>query len=228
MATRSAGVLLLWLCGCAVTYPSGWTRRAAPPELLKATPGVMYGDAPLSWDTAAGERILVEVQDASVASGLGHSASSFRFDVAFRGASQERILCGTQPAGPDVPETRFGCWSPESERELLRFWLAPNLGCPLGSPAQTLTTRECWNGELSLDGEQVQLRHGHLESTGSPVGYLSWVGERQQLLLAADIVREMQVELFDASPAEGVPATLRRRLVLLTVALAYWEHASKG
>jgi hypothetical protein len=221
-------LFLVTLTGCAVSYPAGWAGRARTPEVVAATPGVMYGRAPLRWDVAGGDRIHIDVRDAAVASGMGLYRQEIRFTATYASAPDARIVCETEPSGPGVPRTRFGCWSEAGGGEPIRFWMAPGADCQMrdGAVVDTLTTPECWHGELAVPGEQIRLRHGHLQSTGSPVGYVSWVDDGGGMLLAADIVSEMRVELFDPQPARPVAAALRRRLVLLTVALSWWEHAS--
>jgi hypothetical protein len=76
---------------------------------------------------------------------------------------------------------------------------------------------------LSLNGQDIELHHGYLESTGSPVGYVSWVAADGTPLVAADIVRELQIELYEV---QRQPKQMKRMLALATVALHWWEHAS--
>jgi hypothetical protein len=221
-------IFLVVLTSCAVSYPAGWEGRAPSPEVVTATPGVMYGQAPRRWDVAGGDKIEVDVRAAAVTSGAGLYREDIRFAIAYASAPGGRLVCETEPAGPDFPETRFGCWSESTASEPVRFWMAPDTGCRAVDSAalDTLTTPGCWRGELTVRGQRIQLRHGYLQATGSPVGYISWVDDRDGVLLAADIVREMSVRLFDPSAARPVSAELRRSLVLLTVALSWWEHAT--
>lgn len=221
-------IFLVALTGCAVSYPVGWARRAQTPELVTATPGVMYGRAPLSWDVADGDKIHIAVRDAAVTSGMGLYRQEIRFTATYASAPDVRIVCETEPSGPDVPRTHFGCWSEPRDAEPIRLWMAPGADCRMrdGAVVDALTTPECWHGELAVRGQRLRLRHGHLQSTGSPVGYVSWVDDGDGMLLAADIVSEMRIELFDPQPARPVAAELRRWLVLLTVALSWWEHAA--
>lgn len=216
-ATRLLPLLLL--PACAVAYPTGWEERGVRTELVSATPGVAYSAAPRSWDLASGDRIGVDVAAHSVTSGLGAYRADMRFSVAHAGAT-EKLDCATDPTGPDVPRTRFGCWS-----AAVRFWLAPDLDCPArdGGAARSLTTPACWQGEALVHGQRLRLQHGTLRSTGAPVGYIAWVDERDEAVLAANIVGELQIELFDVRP---LPPAQRRALVELTVALSWWEHAA--
>ncbi|WAS90826.1 hypothetical protein [Nannocystis punicea] len=213
------------LLACAVTYPAGWPEAAKPSQVVTPTRGVMYGAAPLSWDLPDGTHIRVDVEAASVISGLGAYVAEFRFAAAYVDDPEPGIACATEPAGPGVPRTRFGCWS-RADPTALHLWLAPGGDCPARhvGAARTLVRPECWQGELLAHGRRLQLRHGFLRSTKAPVGYITWVDEHEQALLAADIVRELRIDLFDGT-AEVTPE-LRRSLVLLTVALTWWEHAS--
>ncbi|MCY1062692.1 hypothetical protein [Nannocystis sp. SCPEA4] len=55
---------------------------------------------------------------------------------------------------------------------------------------------------------------------------MSCVDESEQPLLAADISRHTQIRLYDVAASLLAPE-LRRRIVLLTVALSsWWEHVS--
>lgn len=184
----------------------------------------MYGAAPTSWDLPSGETILIAVDRASVTSGFGLYHAEIAFTASLPG---EQIRCESEPAGPNVPRTRFGCWSTGPGTDDLSFWLAPGEDCPArnASHVSTLTTPSCWNGELTVNGARASLQHGYVESTGAPVGYVSWVSASNELLLAADIVTEMQVRLYE--PPKELPAQVKRRLILLTVALSWWEHAAR-
>ena len=215
---------LVGACGCAVSHPPGWPERREPPVVVAATPWVMYGFAPLSWDLPDGRVIHVEVERCSVGSTLGGRSVDIDFSAAFRGQPDRRIRCRTDPRGEGVPETRFGCWSEGETGTPVALWMAPELECS-GSDHGTLTRASCWDGQGSRGEEPISLVHGLLESTGSPVGYVSWVS-RQGPLLAANIVVDQQVRLYDVG-AELSP-DLRDRLVLLTVALSWWEHASRS
>ncbi len=210
---------------CTVIRPPGWPAGdEQPTTVVQATPGVMYGVAPWSWDVTGGERIRIDVDEASVTSGFG----MYHAEIAFTATlGQDQIRCESEPSGANVPKTRFGCWSTGSGAEALTFWLAPGEDCPARHVAHvsTLTTPRCWNGALTMGEQQTTLRHGYLESTGSPVGYVSWLSAAGEVLIAADIVTEMQVRFYE--PKKELPAQVKRRLILVTVALSWWEHASR-
>ncbi|WP_156339229.1 hypothetical protein [Chondromyces crocatus] len=217
-----------FLTGCAITNPPGWEMRSEPPERIEATPWVPYGSAPVSWDLRGGDKILVDVQKGTVISGMGMYHADLRFKVAYASEPSASITCATEPAGPDVPRTRFGCWSAEGAAEPLTFWMAPGVDCPARHAAvtKTLTTPECWHGVLTLPDRTLQLRHGIMPSMGSPIGRVSWVSAKGDPLLVADIVVTLWIELFDPRGGPRVDQGLRRKLTLLTVALHWWEHAS--
>lgn len=211
--------------GCTVVTPPGWPVEsdAEPSEVLSATPGVMYGFAPTSWDLPDGRQVAVEVDRCVVGSGVTRALTDVEFAVVFGDSSAPGIRCRTNPAGDGIPQTRFGCWTEGDSGASGRFWLAPGAACEHGT-VETSTRSECWSGELTSPDGPVALVHGYLENTGSPVGYLSWVSP-QGPLLAADIVTDQQIRLFDL--AGNLPAPAHDRLLLYTVALSFWEHATQ-
>lgn len=226
-AVRRFSLLLavpLLASACTVIRPPGWPASDQEPTVIQATSGRMYVTAPTSWDLPSGETILVAVDRASVTSGFGLYHAQIAFTASL---DREQIRCESEPAGPSVPQTRFGCWSIGSGADKLEFWLAPGEDCPARHMPYitTLTTPSCWNGELTMNGQRASLQHGYVESTGVPVGYVSWMSSANELLLAADIVTEAQVHIYE--PKRALPDQVKRRLILLTVALSWWEHASQ-
>lgn len=212
----------LALSACTVVKPPGWPVPEPEPVLIEATPWRPYGFAPTSWDLPGGERIAIDVKDLRQTSTFGDQRLQADFAVSLGG---ERVRCATEPAGADVPETRFGCWS--ADRKDVSFWLAPGAGCSGRPRIETLGSSRCWNGEATVRGQRVLLDHAFLAQTGSPVGYVTWrAGDGGRLLLAADIVPELTTRLY--LPERPVPPEIHRRLVLLTVALSFWEHAQSS
>ncbi|WAS98815.1 hypothetical protein [Nannocystis punicea] len=213
------------LLACAVTYPPGWPAGEQQPQVVQATTGVSYGAAPVSWDLPEGAQIRIDVARRSVSSGMGAYVADIQFAAAYVDDPDLGIDCATEPTGPGVPRTRFGCWS-RADPAALRFWMAPGADCPARhvGAARTLLRPECWQGELEVHGRRLQLRHGFLGSSRVPASSVSWIDEHEQGLLAADFVRKQQLHLFDGSTPP--PPELRRTLVLLTVALGWWEDAS--
>lgn len=211
--------LSLALSACTIVRPPGWPTTERKPVILEATPFRPYGFAPTSWDLPTGERITIDVQELELTSGIGDQRLEARFSVSL---GDERVRCASDPSGDGVPETRFGCWS--ADRQDLSFWLAPGVGCSGRPHAETLTSARCWDGEATVLGQRVLLSHGSLAQTDSPVGYVTWrAADRGTLLLAADIVSELSTALY--LPDRPVPSEVHRKLVLLTVALSFWEHA---
>lgn len=216
--------LILLSCGCSVVYPTGWSTRTTSSENVDATPWVMYASTPTSWESRDGQIRLRSTRRERV-SGLGRYRLNLEFEVEFTRSSGGVITCRTEPPGPDVPRTRFGCWSgPEGER--LRFWIAPGEDCPSRNTGvmRTQTSAACWNGELTFDGEVVRLSSAYFECTGWPVGYITWVTNEGELLLAANIVATQRIQVFDG-PCRA-PDRLRQALLRLNVALHHWRHAS--
>ncbi|MBN1771809.1 MAG: hypothetical protein JXB32_11140 [Deltaproteobacteria bacterium] len=209
--------------GCTVVTPPGWpVEPDAEPQVLAATPWVMYGFAPTSWDLPDGRQIGIEVDRCVVGTGLARALTDVEFSVAFRDSPAPGIRCRTDPTGEGVPETRFGCWTEGDAGGSSRFWLAPGGGCAYGA-IETATRPHCWNGEFTGPDGPISLVHGYLEDTGSPVGYLSWVGPPGPVI-AADIVIDQQIRIHDL--VGDLPAASRDRLLLHTVALSFWEHAT--
>ncbi len=211
------------LLGCSVKNPPGWPEGKATGEVISASRGVMYSLAPRRYDLADGQEIRVDLANYAIASGWGKAAAEVQFTTTYVDDPDPGLDCVTEPTGPGVPETRFSCWS-RADPEALRFWLAPGVGCHLREAIQTTTRSECWQGEAMVQGKRILLRRGHLRRLGWPVGNISWVDEHEQALLVADIVREQQFHLY-AGPIAPAPE-MRRALVLLTVALAWYEHAT--
>lgn len=217
--------LLGLLLACSVKHPPGWPEGQAPGEVISAARGGMYSLAPRRWDLADGRQIRVDLAKFSIVSLWGKAAAEVQFTAAYVDDPDPGLDCATEPTGPGVPETRFGCWS-RAEPQVLRFWLAPGVDCRLQQPIRVNKRPECWQGELMIQGQRFRLRQGQLRRLGWPIGHIAWVDEREQALLAADIVREQQFRLY-AGPIAPTPE-LRRALVLLTVALAWYEHATSS
>jgi len=226
----SAGRTLRELClaltlllsgGCSVVYPTAWNARTTSAENVDAMPWMMRASSPTTWDFQGGQIQLRSARHERL-SGMGLYRLDLEFDVLL---GRLAVTCRTEPTGPDVPITRFGCWA-ATGNEPLRFWIAPGADCPSrnAGAVQTQTSPTCWDGELTLEGEVVRLSSGYLEPSGTPVGYITWVSDEGELLLAANIVAEQRIQVFDGpSP---VSARLRRALLSITVALHHWRHAS--
>lgn len=206
--SRLVGLALV-LAGCGAIKPMAWPEPEPAPRELHATPGKMYGLAPTSWDGPGG-RIRVSVERAQSIRG----ALDMAFTVARRG---RELRCATDATRGGAAASRFECFSDDVD-----FWLAPGAACPLGT-SETLQNPVCWTGRARIGGETVQLEHGYLERVGAMVGYLTWTGADGGLLLAADVVAEMHMNLYDADRGRH-----REVLTLLTVALAWFEHGASA
>jgi len=216
--------LALPLSACSVIHPAGWTSDERGEVVIHATPGHMYGAAPTSWDVPGGGQIHIELSRAYVAS----AARAYRADIAFTASmGGEAIRCQTDPHRAHLPSTRFGCWSTSGGTDRVAFWMNPGAACAADSRSyfSMLTTPGCWRGAATLDGRHVLLDHGYERTTDARAGYISWTTPQDQLLLAANIVTDMQVRVY--RPTKAIPPKLERRLMLLTVALSWWEHASE-
>ncbi len=217
-------VLALPLSACAVSHPAGWPGEDGPALVLHATPGHMYGFAPTSWDVPGGGKIRIDLARAYVAS----AASAYRADIAFTASYDgESIRCQTDPHHAGLPSTRFGCWSTSGGKDELAFFMAPWRSCAADSRSYSsmMTTPGCWRGVATFGKKRALLEHGYEEATNARVGYITWTAPGDRLLLAADIVSDMQVRLYP--PRRAIPPKLQHRLTLLTVALSWWEHASE-
>lgn len=223
MKTTWCALLAVLLGACSVTYPQRWSARARPGRVVAPSSGAAYGRAPATWELGE-RRALLRSMRHEVIRGVGLSRADLEFEVGLVDSSVA-IRCSTEPSGPGMPETPFGCWSSESGARL-RFWIAPGERCPSRHRAamQTLTTPACWQGELQLGDERIQLSWGALDQTGAPVGYVTWVSESRRLLLAADIVAERRIEVFDGE--SEVRRATRDALLLLTLALHHYKHGA--
>lgn len=222
LALPLAGFLLT---ACTVVNPPGWDTRSQEPDRITFDPAQSTLIVPASELWPAGREILFEVDQMALTHGMGLYSAEIEFTLGYRDAPSETLRCRHEPAGPGVPQARFGCWTDADARQRVAFWLAPGLDCPTRNVGvmRTLTTPACWTGELRVDERNVNLAHGYLKRAGSPVGQISWVSTEGAPLLAVDITRTRSIELYDLDPA--MRDDIRQPLVLLSVALAWYEHA---
>lgn len=204
----------LGLGACTVVHPTGWNlTESSEPMRLTATPGVMYGWAPLSYDLPDGRRIRVEVDRIRRAI---NGATNVRFSLGFEGEPRQ-LHCATEPTGPGLESSRFGCWDAKGTTTLS---IAPE--CASRNPGVAMRDARCWEGHLTRQGERIELRRAHFARSGVPVGRIAWVGDHGPLL-AANIQVDLRMDLWVSEPTE--PA-LHDDLILFTVAIAWWEHAA--
>ncbi|HFE46054.1 MAG TPA: hypothetical protein ENJ18_11280 [Nannocystis exedens] len=71
--------------------------------------------------------------------------------------------------------------------------------------------------------QKIQLKHAYLQRAGVPVGRISWLFADNTPLLAANIVHPHRIEIYDLNAP--LSDDLRQSLLLLTVALGWYEDA---
>jgi len=204
--------------GCAYQHPTGFDAlMAETPEVLQAKVGGYAGQD--------GRTAVLNIERSVVSSGMGIYRLNLDFNVGFDRSNGPGFVleCRTDPSGPDVPETRFGCWSLDGHQDV-SFWMAPGEECVARNlrVASTLVRPECWRGELSVDGETFEVSYGIVEATDSPIGRLSWVDEQGRPVQAVDSVVEHQLQVHRSVRAKGA---VRDVLTLHAVAMHYYWHA---
>ena len=206
-------VLLAVAAGCAVTHPPDYEQLAdEEPAVIQATRGVMYGIAPRSWDLPDGRKVVVESERASLVAGMGF----YRVDAAFEihvGGGGPSLKCATDPAGPGLGETRFGCWDDAGQ---IAFEFASGEACTARNlqVARTMTTPSCWRGVLDVGGEAYEVAYAHLAKSKVVVDRVTWTDADGRVVQAADIVSGVRIELFGAGPASDADVLVLHALAL--------------
>jgi hypothetical protein len=210
------------LIGCGtIDYAPGYkelTEQQTHQEIVP-TPWKPFGMTPWSYDLPDGRQIIVDTERARVSSGLGFYRAELVFEIALE---DTKLVCATEPRGPDIPKTRFGCWSP-GDAEDVTFWMAPDRDCPARhiSFARTMKSPACWTGELTTPRSRYRVVYSH-SSLGGPVKMISWIDtSREAIVQAVDSVIEMRMELY---PAAERPEDEADILTLHAMALHYWHH----
>jgi len=210
--------------GCTLIEPAGWPqeRRPTPTRKIAATPGVMYGYVPLSWDLENGRTVAIDVDELRLPP-LARTAD-VAFSVAYVDDPARRLDCSSELAPPE--DGWFRCEGPGTNGQSVRFRLGPGQRCELSVAEhyRTLTNPACWRGTLDTGAHHFMLDRGHFERNGVVVGYVSWL-EGQSPVLAANIVAELQIQLHDKTPQ---PHPADEDLVLATIALHWFEHATSS
>lgn len=208
--------------GCTVVDPPGWPeeRRPQPTRRIVATPGVMYGFAPLSWDLPDGRTVAVDVDELRLPP-LARTAD-VEFAVAYVDGPGHALRCSTDFA--PLEEGWFRCTGADGQGRPITFRLGPGERCELSIAGhmRTYATPACWRGSLTTVDGTFALERGYFENNGVIVGYVSWVDDEGPVF-AANLVSEMQIALHDGGrprhPADD-------SLVLTTVALHWFEQAT--
>lgn len=219
--------------GCSTTvvpppsFPDA-VARTKPTATVKPR-SFRLGDmfAPAAYlDWSGNDPITVVTHRSRVLTGIG----IYRANIAFTASLPDlELRCETEPKISTAPSTRFGCWSTGNANEDLTFWIAPDADCPASGSAhnRTLKTPACWRGVLRSGNLEARLFHGFAKEYGTPASWVSWLGPKGELLLAAN--GEMsgigtRVNLFHGTGTTSPEAM--RKLVLTTVALAVWRDAA--
>jgi hypothetical protein len=211
---------LLACAGCSVTSARGYEALAEQPaETIEATPGRMFGVAPWSYDLPDGRQVVIDTSRGQQTWGPITAADDVYFEASLGDA---RLVCASEPRGPGVPETRFGCWSP-GDREVT-FWMAPGAKCGVRNldGFATLTDPTCWDGTLTTPSARYEVAYSWMEAPSSPVAWISWTdAARGEAVQAVNSVVDLRLEVRARPGARGEDADL---LALHAVALHYWYH----
>lgn len=203
----------LALLGCRVTHPQGYDQLATPALLqpLPSTPAALR-----SGRMPDGTPITVDVERSRVHTGLGRYGADVAFTASSGGLS---LRCATDPDGPGVPKTRFGCWSEGAPG--ITFWVAPDQDCPARNIAYNRTRRTpaCWEGVLTTPQDTYTTAQAHLTGRGHAIERLTWTNAAAEVQQAADLVVAGRPRVY------GTPDAEPELLYLHAFALQYWLHA---
>lgn len=216
-------VLLMVLgTGCQLYRPSGWPeqRRAPASREIVATPGVMYGYAPLSWDLPDGRTVVIDVDELRVPPTSRTAEATF--SVTYLDSPRHQLRCTSALAPPE--DGWFRCSGTGADGQLIALRLGTEGSCELSvaRQIQTYASPACWRGVADLPGGQLELDRGHFVRSGVVVGYVSWLDASSGPYFAADIVVDQRIRIYDV---DRPPHEADADLVLMTVALHWFEHA---
>lgn len=208
------------MVGCTLIEPPGWPaqRRGAATRRVVATPGVMYGYAPLSWELPDGRTLAVDVDELRLVPAA--RTSEVAFSMAFVDDPSHQIRCTSSLAPRD--QGWFRCAGTDAAGQPIRFRLGPGQDCEMSMARHTelYTTPSCWRGVVELGRGTLQLERGYYTRSGIVVGYISWT-DNGTPVLAASIVNELQVQIYDGP---GSPGESDDDLMLVTLALHWFEQ----
>lgn len=202
------------LLGCATVPPPGFDGRASLESVqVVATPGVMYGSAPRSWQAPGGD-VKVTIEQAVVAAGLGLYLSELAYAVGFAARGEPPLRCRSSTSSAEL----LVC---DGSRHDVHLRLGPGCRYPrdLAEPA-------CGHATLDVGPRRLQLHEGHVRRLGTPSGQLGLVDESGTLVAAADIVAESFIDMW--LPAEPAAPVEREVALLVFVAYHQWRHRTSG
>jgi len=205
--------MILPLGGCAISYAPGYETLAEQHDVqyIKATPMRMFGGAPWSYDLPDKRQVEINVKETPT------NTISLHLD-------QTELECRWNPSGPNIPETRFGCWSPGSDH--VSFWLAPDQGCSgrdLGL-SRGFTSPNCWKGTLQTEHARYHVAYSHAGALEITVPVVTWSDiDSGTTVQGVDSVLTGTLELHASHQRDPRDADM---LMLHAVALHYWFHIS--
>lgn len=202
------------LGGCATVPPPGFEARASlDPVKLVATPGVMYGSAPRSWQAPGGD-VEVALEQAVVAAGLGLYLSALAYTVAPSAQGEPPLRCRASTSSTEL----LAC---DGSRHDVHLRLGPGCRYP-----RDLTEPACGHATLQVGSRRLQLHEGHVRRLGTPSGQLGLVDEHGTLVAAADIVAKSVIDTW--LPAEPAAPVEREVALLVFVAYHQWRHRTSA
>lgn len=201
-------LVALGLAGCIVN-PPGWPERQPEPYVLRATIGKPFGRYPWSWTLPNTKRIEISPDETGL--------HAFYTD-----APERRLRCDEDVQRPGYPHARLVCWSAWDDGNSIRFWLAPDVDCPWTAFSQigTNANRSCWSGAAVVGGRSLTFLRAHQKGTNYPMDRATWLGDDGELVLAADFVTSLKIELY---PRARAPEPVDERMALLVASIAYWD-----
>lgn len=208
-------VLLSTVSGCVVigvdSPPAYAGREKLRSERVAATPGVMFGAAPTSFDSSVG-KIAIETLEVD---------QKNAFSSAFSRVSR-LTLVGAQTADITCVHERIGSAYPPG----FDFAEAAAFACRgvVESSAFTLAVdRGCYDGFVTIDGsERHRLTRGKVRVLGvdAASNEVSLLDARGAMVAAFDLVPSMTFEVFFGELAQPKPS--RAALIMAAAALHDW------
>lgn len=203
------GVAALVTAGCSTVPPPGFAgRQALEPVAVQAKPFVMYGGAPHRWVSPDGE-IDVDVDEAWVQTGVAGYQARLRYSVA--------LVDRSAPLRCRFSSDDVGLLACEGTQHDVSFQVGSGCRYP-----GDLTSPACGHAELRVGSRRLSLHEGHVAGLRAPSGELSILDERGELVAAANVVGEMQIETW-LPPLATAPIDRHVALLVFT-AHHQWRH----